>query len=192
MQRLRDARRELRQGLPLLSLATSQPSSSTSASIIPQPFSSPRALSSPWLSSSWPSMAEPQESSPWLLLSPWLLSSCARAWDAGQPDRIRTSAAHNEMKTTAADIEGRRALIDTSPYQAPRPAVVLCGGGHTSAEVRGQSGRDVTSVRPPSYSPTSLNARRRGSASCNPSIRTDGRGEAARHALKLPRPHLPD
>src|SRR5262249_33855392 len=86
--------------------------------IIPQPFSSPWALSSPWLSSSSPTMAPPQLSSPWLLLSPWLLSSCARAREVGHADRTRSITAHNETKMKTADTEEPRAH-GTSPCQPP-------------------------------------------------------------------------
>src|SRR5262249_15350582 len=76
------------------------------------------ALSSTWLSSSSARMAE-------LLLSPWLFSSCARARDAGQADSIRTSAAHNEMKMKAADIERRRAFMPQLLASPPCRRVVL-------------------------------------------------------------------
>src|SRR5262249_31882602 len=78
-------------GFPLssMSLTSSPCSSSTSTTIIPQPFSSPWALSSPWLSSSSATTAVPQ-SSP---------SSCARARGVSQAAITSTIAAQNGKYT---------------------------------------------------------------------------------------------
>src|SRR5262249_27012262 len=84
----------------------------------------PWASSSTWLSSSSARMAEPR------LSSPWLLSSRARARDAGQPDSIRTSAAHNEMKMKAADIERRRAFM---PQLLGSPPAGRCTSPQTTS-----------------------------------------------------------